>query len=415
MSAKKILFISPIPPWPADSGGAQRSHLLYQALKRLGEVDLVLLTTAEISSDALSIMRDEFGLKAILHPEPGGLSLRRLDFGYGRIGVNVHRLTRWILRSRITLFHSEPAAKKMRELIRTGGYDLAVGRYLWTVVQTGLLDELPTFVDFDDLESEVWLSRAEESSGKMLQAYYGHIANSYFSRQRKLAKRVDGGWVAKPRDAACLGRPDLAVLPNIPFSSYPNPAEPLTYTGHGELNVVGVAAFDYRPNLLGFNWFVTQVWPQLVQRYPQARLHLIGKLNDEGMKERWSAEPGVVLHGRVPELRPFYEQALFAVAPIFLGGGTNIKVVEALAFGRCCVGTPHSLKGFEGLQGVWQGRDRDDFAEHCLSLLACPESTLNQGREAAGAIGAYFSFERFATEVQAALTTSVLRREKDPH
>lgn len=401
---RKILFVSPVPPWPADSGGAQRSFLLYQALRRLGEVDLVLITANEIAEDALRTMREDFGLKAVLKPHPGGLTLRRLDFGYGRIGVNVHRLTRWLLRSRITLFRSGPVAAEMRRLIRAGGYDVAVGRYLWSVVQTGVIDELPTWLDFDDLESEVWQSRADEAGSGLLKAYYRQIADSYAARQRDFARRIAGGWVAKPRDAARLGRPDLPELPNIPFANYPKPAEPLPYTGGDALNVLGVAAFDYRPNLLGFDWFVTQVWPRVAERFPHARLHLAGKLKDEDARARWSRVPGVVVHGRVPSLTPFYEQALFSVAPIFQGGGTNIKVIEALAFGRCCVGTTHALKGFEGLQGLHQGADADAFAARCIELLSAPAACLEAGRVAAGTAAARFSFDRFAAAVEAAMT-----------
>lgn len=397
---RKILFVSPVPPWPADSGGAQRSLLLYQALKRLGEVDLVLITANEIAPEALRTMREDFGLKAVLKPHPGGLTLRRLDFGYGRIGVNVHRLTRWLLRSRITLFRSGPVAAEMRRLIRAGGYDLAVGRYLWSVVQSGVIDELPTFLDFDDLESEVWQSRADESGSRLLKAYYRQIADSYAARQQALARRVAGGWVAKPRDAARLGRPELAELPNIPFANYPRPADALPYTGGDALNVIGVAAFDYRPNLLGFDWFVTQVWSRVVLRFPQARLHLVGKLKDEDAKARWSKIPGVVLHGRVPELPPFYEQALFSVAPIFQGGGTNIKVIESLVFGRACVGTTHALKGFEGLAGLHEGADPEAFLGQCIALLQDPAGCVEGGRAAARTAADRFSFARFAESVR---------------
>lgn len=400
---RKILFVSPQSPWPADSGGAQRSFLLYQALKRLGEVDLVLVTANEPPEETLRTLREDFGLKAVIKPHPGGLTLRRLHFGYGPVGVNVLRLTRWLLRSRDTLFRSGPMAAEMRRLVRAGGYDLAVGRYLWSVVQTGVIDELPTWLDFDDLESEIWQSRADEAGGRLLKGYYRQIAGSYAARQRQFARRLAGGWVAKPRDVERLGRPGLGVLPNIPFGNYPRPAAPLDYTGGDALNVIGVAAFDYRPNLLGFDWFVTQVWPRVAARFPKARLNLVGRLKDEDAAARWRQVEGVVLHGRVPELPPYYASALFSVAPVFQGGGTNIKVIEALAFGRCCVGTTHALKGFEGLSGLREGADPVAFADACIALLSAPRDCLEAGRAAARAAGERFSFARFSEAVSLAL------------
>ncbi|MDH0868293.1 glycosyltransferase family 4 protein [Mitsuaria sp. GD03876] len=400
---RKILFVSPVPPWPADSGGAQRSFLLYQALKRLGQVDTVLITANEIADEALREMRARFGLKAVLRPHPGGLTLRRLDLGYGPVGVNVLRLTRWLLRSRFTLYRSGRVADEVARLVRDEGYDLAVGRYLWSVVQTGVIDLLPTWLDFDDLESEVWHSRAEEAGPRPLKAYYRQIAGSYAARERQLAARLAGGWVAKARDAERLGRDGLAVLPNIPFANYPAPAAPLAYTGGDALNVLGVAAFDYRPNLLGFDWFVTQVWSRIALRFPRARLHLVGKLTDEDARARWTRVPGVVVHGRVPELAPFYEQALFTVAPIFQGGGTNIKVIEALVYGRCCVGTTHALKGFEGLDGLREGADAQAWLERCVELLQAPAECVAAGLAAAPGAAARFSFGGFSDAVRQAL------------
>ena len=208
---RKILFVAPVPPWPADSGGAQRSFLLYQALKRLGDVDLVLITANALAGDTLRVLRDDFGLKAVLRPDPGLLTLRRLHFGYGRIGVNVLRLTRWLLGSRDTLYRSGSLARELRALVRAGGYDLAVGRYLWTVVQSGVIDELPTWLDFDDLESEVWQSRSDEAGSRLLKAYYRQIADSYATRQRQPA----AGSPSRATPAGSTG-PSSACCPTFP-------------------------------------------------------------------------------------------------------------------------------------------------------------------------------------------------------
>ncbi|OWQ93589.1 hypothetical protein CDN99_03765 [Roseateles aquatilis] len=404
----RILFVTPVAPFPADSGGAQRSFLLYQALRRLGEVDTVLVSARRPTDEALAVLRRDFGLKEIVEPHPGTFTLRRLDFGYGPIAVNVLRLTRWLLGSRTTLFRSRRMAARLGAVIDQGRYDFAVGRYLWPLVQADVPARLPTWLDVDDLESEVWQSRADEAGPGWLQAYYRRIAASYEQAQRALLRRMAGGWVAKARDARRLARPDLRELPNIPFANYPAPAEPLRHVAgdDGKLHVIGVAAFDYRPNLLGFDWFVTRVWPRLRERFPRAQLDLVGKLVDADVAARWAAVPGVVLHGRVPELPPYYERALFAVAPIFQGGGTNIKVIEALVYGRCCVVTPHAAKGFEGLEGLFEAADEDSFARQCADLLAAPQAGLDLGRHGARSAGERFSFQGFARAVEAVLTTA---------
>lgn len=405
---KKILFVTPVPPYPADYGGAQRSFLLYQSLKRLGQVDMVLYSAQPLSEETLTVLREQFNLKAVIQPHEGTFTLRRLNFGYGRIAVNVVRLTRGLLRSRITLFKSRRAARALQQAVAGQSYDVVVGRYLWPLVQTDALGRWPTYVDFDDLESEIWQSRAEEAGGGALRAYYEHIAKDYERRQRALAQRLVGGWVAKKRDAERLGRDELQVLPNIPFSSFPKPLPPLPHTGGSTLQVLGVAIFDYRPNLLGFDWLVTKVWPKVKAAHPAATLNLVGRLTDEEVAQRWRAVPGVVLHGRVPELPPYYSDALFSVAPIFQGGGTNIKVIEALSLGRCCVCTPHAAKGFEGMDGLLVGADEDAYAAHCIRLLGAPDQTLADGQAGARMAAEQYAFDRFATVVQASMTNAPL-------
>jgi glycosyltransferase involved in cell wall biosynthesis len=92
------------------------------------------------------------------------------------------------------------------------------------------------------------------------------------------------------------------------------------------------------------NWYLRQVWPLIRQRVPQAELRIAGAAQPSCARE-WGAVQNVRVLGFIDELRSEYERAAVIATPITWGGGTKIKVLEALAYGRVPAGTKHAFEG----------------------------------------------------------------------
>jgi glycosyltransferase involved in cell wall biosynthesis len=105
-----------------------------------------------------------------------------------------------------------------------------------------------------------------------------------------------------------------------------------------------VGAMDYHANIEAAVSFAHQVWPQLHTAWPHLRLTLAGS-NPAPAVRALTSIAGIEVTGTVPDLRPYYHQAAAAIVPLRTGGGTRLKILEALAAGVPVVSTPIGAEG----------------------------------------------------------------------
>lgn len=405
---RRFLFLSPNLPYPPDSGGNQRTFLLYQALAQLGRVDFLLVGDVSIPEELLPTLRAQFNYLGRVERKFGPFAPQTWSFKPARMNGPAQKIVQLLMGWRLTLFRSADMQRAVGEWLARERYDAIVTRYLATACQTGAFGARTLYVDVDDLESEVWQSRANATPRRALAWMFRTIASSYARKERALTKQCAAAWVTKASDVDRLGGGTVGLLQNIPFAAYPHGVQALA--PGARTVVLGVGLYDWLPNRQGFDWFIREVWPIVYRRRPDCELHLVGKLSDPVLRAQWSQTPGVRHLGRVDDLHAAYQQALFTVAPILSGGGTNIKVIESLALGRCCVVTPHAVKGFEDMPGLHRAQGALAFAERCIELLADADRTVNDGLAASRAARQTFSFERFG----AAIREAVMRQRQVP-
>lgn len=131
---------------------------------------------------------------------------------------------------------------------------------------------------------------------------------------------------------------DVAVLSNIHHlqPQGPGPAQ--------RRDALFVGGWGHHPNQDAIDWLATAIWPQVRQALPGARLHLVGDLPSE-VASRLAAQPGVVVHGRIPDLQPLMDQCRVSVAPLRVGAGVKGKVNSAMSHGLPVVLTTIGAEG----------------------------------------------------------------------
>lgn len=402
-------------PWPfSRHGAAQRTELVRRALATRGPVDTVCVPVPAgwpIDADraALAAQRIIAWLGESGEPSAGTWS-RVAGSAPGPLG----RLAAVFGRQDAFYAEHRAAARAVRELIAQQCYDVVVVRYLRTARLAGLDRPVgvPRLLDFDDVD---WLRHASAAEAAPWTGWRGRLSERLVRRRlerlcRKAAGTFDHVWVTSPRDRAAVAPLAATILPNIPFDvARPEMAAPVSAAPSDTILFVGL--LSYPPNARGLARFLTAVWPTVQAACPAARLRVVGGGASEVDRERWSRVPGVELAGYVEHLTPEYAAAAFTIAPVYYGGGTKIKVVESLAYGRTIVVTPHALLGYEQRlrhrQELWVGQADAEFAEGCVRLLREPGERTAMAERGRNVVAAHYSsvaFERAVLDAVERLT-----------
>jgi polysaccharide biosynthesis protein PslH len=149
-------------------------------------------------------------------------------------------------------------------------------------------------------------------------------------------------------------------------------AYPTSDSKQSELSLCFLGSMEWMPNLQGIEWFLDTCWPTLRKKFPSLSLHIAGKGMTEEMKNR--TIPGVTFYGAVPSAASFICAHPIVVVPLLSGGGMRLKIVEAMAAGRCVISTPVGAEGIEATSGkeLLLANNVDDYVAHITTLIAEP-------------------------------------------
>lgn len=147
-----------------------------------------------------------------------------------------------------------------------------------------------------------------------------------------------------------------------------------------------LGSLDWRPNLDGVNLLLERVFPAVRAAEPSATLCLVGRNPPETLRQQAARMPGVELHGSVPDVRPYLADCGLLVVPLRIGGGSRLKILEALASGTPVVSTRVGAEGLclEAGQDFTVVEDIDDLAAALVRAIRHPEviqAEVERGRE----------------------------------
>jgi glycosyltransferase involved in cell wall biosynthesis len=162
-----------------------------------------------------------------------------------------------------------------------------------------------------------------------------------------------------------------------------------------------VGPLTYEPNRLAVHWMVEKVLPRLRDDLPGASFTVVGEARDVRLPS--GDGNGVVFTGYVDDVEPYYQQATVAVAPLHSGGGTRLKVIEALARGVPLVSTSFGIAGIDVSPGrdVLIADDPGTFASTCRAVAT--HAPLRQRLVEAG-------LERYRERLMATATSAAVQR-----
>ncbi|MEB3342543.1 glycosyltransferase family 4 protein [Okeania sp.] len=347
----RTLFIVYQLPYPPMGGSPLRNWQNINTIKKYGEVGVF----------SLSYKNHKF--KTL----PGINSWHNYNMNYrGSFNQRLAKKLSKFLTWRYPLFddaYGEVGAKKLHELMRTFQPDLAIISQLTCYPYLQIVKNYKCKIIFDahDIVADVFRQKSGLLIGGKRKLIEKLQLMDISSKEAKLIRTVDQIWVCSETDRKILqdlyGKNRLSyIVPNgINISDYANVKndncslpDRLNYY---EKTIIFIGSFGYQPNINAANFLIDKVYPRLRNIYPDCQLLLVGKDVPKELLETAKKYPNIICTGTVPDVKPYLAASSIVVTPLFEGGGTRLKILEAFAAGRPVVSTTKGVEGINAQDG----------------------------------------------------------------
>jgi glycosyltransferase involved in cell wall biosynthesis len=351
-------------PWPLESGKKIRSYNLVKLLAQ--KHDIIYLAYAKLPEDAAKI--EELS-----------------SFCYRVIPVPDLRTEKWKLRYYLdvcknifsnkpfsTVYHITDYYKDiLDETIKNENPDIV--HCEWSNLAPFLenITDRPTVISAHNVESDIW-KRLSGSSKNVLVKYIG-------KQQAERIEDLEKYWY--PRVSCCIAvsKSDqevirgygahVEVIDNGVDLDYYDEWRNASGAAH---TIAFTASFDTFSNQDGAFYFLREIFPLIRRADPQMQLFLIGKNPPKSLLRLANVDSGIHITGTVADVRPYLKDIALCVVPLRIGGGSRLKILEAMAMQKPVVSTPIGAEGLEVTNkiNIMLEENPVKFAETVLQLVA---------------------------------------------
>jgi glycosyltransferase involved in cell wall biosynthesis len=277
----------------------------------------------------------------------------------------------------VSRFAHPVVQKQLQGWFREERFDVAVCDFLDAAVNFPGCLNIPSVLFQHNVESEIWRRHAATAANPVKKMMYGMEFRKMLRYERAAVCKFQHVIAVSENDKALLTRwvdhERVTVVPTgVDLAEYQPAAKRTGEDGSSPL-ITFVGAMDWEPNVDGVEYFCSEVWPAIRAEVPRARFRIVGR-NPDPRVQKWareSADSSIEVTGRVPSVVKHLQESAALIVPLRIGGGTRLKIYEAMASGKAVVST---TVGAEGLD-VHHGRDiilADDarsFAQAVILLL----------------------------------------------
>ncbi len=343
MTRKRVLWLSQAVPWPPKTGMLQRSYNLLRQLTRRHEVHLYALNQRALLSEperlrAAVIELERICERVVVHeiasdrsPVHRALLLAESLFSSQPYDVN------WLRSRRL--------AAALERVSRAERFDLihvdTLGMFPYTKTFAGTQIAL----NHHNVESQLLLRRSAREHNPAKRLYFRNEARKFLKFEQRVCPQVGVNLAVSPLDAerlvAIVGDAAVRVVDNGVDVEYFRPtSEPEA----DRRSLVFAGGMGWYANREAALFLVRDLWPKLIERDPKWELWIVGA--DPPPTVRAAARDGrVEVPGFVDDVRPYLDRAEIYVCPIFDGGGTRLKILDALAMAKPLVATGLAVEG----------------------------------------------------------------------
>jgi len=392
----KILWVNPNFLHPTTKGGQIRTLEMLRCLHRGHEIHYVAF--ADPAHPEGPARAGEYSTRA--YPIPHQPPARGSTGFAGQAALALFSP----LPMAVSRWHSAAMSAQVAALLREHRFDSVVCDFLAPAPNFASLQGCILFQH--NVETVIWRRHAETAQGVLRRAYFGLQAKRMESYERKICRAAGHVIAVSETDAARMREwfqlPEVSWVPTGVDVDYFTPPAQLP-PGDCASDLVFTGSMDWMPNIDGILWFASEVLPLLEARRPGVRIAIVGRDPAPELRRLAETNPLIRVTGTVPDIRPWLWGATASIVPLRVGGGTRLKIFEAVAARVPVIST---TIGAEGLplrhpDQILLADSAPDFATACADLLDSQERRAAMTQSALNHVAANFSWsgvtDRFAS------------------
>lgn len=395
----KILFVTTKSPYPLFEGRALRTYNLMKEVARSHEVHLASFVQDQQDLDGIEHMRSlcpvveyeklYFGAKLPLFARDA------LIEAFSSLPLPIVKYCTSTMRARI------------RRLMAEHQYDLVHLDMLHLGEYVAEIGQVPVVLGEHNVESVILKRRAENEGHALKKWYFNYQYKKLERYEAQCCRRVSLVTAVSEHDAEQLcqlsQRQDVEVVPNgVDTSYFDLPPSPPSGP-----SLVFVGGFTWFPNLDAIQYFCASILPLIRAQIPDATVTVVGKQPDTAVVRAIAETPGMTLTGLVEDIRPYVARSAAYIVPLRIGGGTRLKILDALSMSKAIVSTSIGCEGLAVESGlnILIGDTPQEFADKVVWALRHPDLTA-----VVGARGRELAVNRYDWRAIGAQMTSLYER-----
>jgi polysaccharide biosynthesis protein PslH len=376
----KILWLLPMPPSPPRFGAQARMHGLLSEFGRRHDITAVALIDPAFDRNECELAMRAYCREVVTLPNQNGREGRAKRLLQLRSLLSLHSYE-W------HRFAVPGLQATLDHLLRRERFDVVhlefpyLAHYRLRQAPAG--ERLPAvIVDTHEIAYDLARQMAQRGGSGLRRAYGATNWRKLRREERGAFRTADGlcacSEVDRVRLLAEASGARAVVVPNAADVEHYRPRQSDPPIDDGTILFFGL--LSTYPNIDGLRFFTQDVWPRVRAARPDARFRIVGAR--AGAEVRELVGDGIELVGFVPDLRPELAAAGVVVVPLRVGGGTRLKIVEAMAMGKAIVSTSLGAEGIDGVSGrdLVIADEAERFAAEVVRLLDDRRAAAEIGR-----------------------------------
>jgi glycosyltransferase involved in cell wall biosynthesis len=397
----KILWLSHLLPFPPQGGGVlQRSANLLKSVAIAHEVTLLAFNQKDIlriyDDDlsvslpaAISAMEDICNEVHVVDIECDNKWLGKLRLALSSLFSKQPYSVRWLTSDRYKLLLNKILSGAQYDVIWLDTISLAQYQK-----EHAMRDSL-TVLNHHNIESDMMNRRAKKERNLLKKAYFYIEAYKLEKYEKTEVKSFNLNITCSDLDLKRLGKispgAKTHVIPNgvdTSFFSASNDVIPDPYC------LVFIGGMSWYPNRDAMLFFARKMWPLLKKKIPELHMHVVGEAPPEEILHIAKTDDNYHVHGFVEDIKPIFHNAGIYVCPISDGGGTKLKILDALAMGMPIVAHRIACEGIDVTEGknVLFAETPEDYVNKISRLVESPSLRNDLSRESIKLIKEKYSY-----------------------